>query len=205
MKKWIIFGANLIMFILIFSKRDSLYTWIAGENTPSFPLMFLVVTMLAIFPVVPFGIVGGVIGAKYGVVWGSVLNVATSTLAAIIVYVLAKSSLHSWGSRFIRRFTFLNELHTTSSQRLFWTILFARIIPFFPAAAINIYAGVFHLNFRIFILATCIGKIPAMIAFAYIGHEFWNNGTRLVQVSLVYASFLLLVFIGNRVFLRNKE
>lgn len=185
--------------------RDLLYAWIAGENTFNLPLMILVLTLLAMFPVVPFGIVGGVIGAKYGVVLGSTMNVATSTLAAIIVYLLAKYLLYSWGSRITRRFTFLDQLHAMSSQRLFWMILSARIIPILPAAAINIYAGVFHLNFKIFILATLLGKIPAMMAFAYIGHEIWNDGTRLVQVSLMYASFLILVFIGYRLYLRHKE
>ncbi|KGP77473.1 MULTISPECIES: TVP38/TMEM64 family protein [Paenibacillus] len=205
MKKWIIFCINLVVFMLVFMKRDLLYAWIAGDNTASLPLMFLVITILAMFPVIPFGIVGGVIGAKYGVVLGSTMNVAISTLAAIIVYLLAKYLLYSWGRRITQRFTSLDQLHAMSSQRLFWMILSARIIPILPAAAINIYAGVFHLNFKIFILATLLGKIPAMMTFAYIGHEIWNEGTRLVQVSLMYASFLLLVFIGYRIYLRYKE
>ncbi|WP_018885759.1 hypothetical protein [Paenibacillus massiliensis] len=85
MKKWVLLSVNILIIIIIMINRDMLYAWISADNTPYFPLVFITVTIFAIFPVIPFGIVGGIMGAKYGLLWGSIVNISASTFAAMII------------------------------------------------------------------------------------------------------------------------
>lgn len=204
-KKWLLIGINLLLFLVIWWNRDLFYIWIADEEALYLPLVLLIVTLLAIFPVIPFGIVGGVIGAKYGLLWGSIVNIAASTLAAIIVYGLAASILNSWGSKLLKKYNVVNRMHQFINERLFWTILIARIIPIFPAVIVNVYAGVFKIRFSLFLLATCLGKIPAMLVFAYVGNGIWTNDHNWLYVLLIYSVFLLVIFLCYRVVLRKHR
>lgn len=199
LKKWVLLSVNIFIIVIILVKKDMLYAWISANNTAYFPLVFIMVTMLAIFPFIPFGIIGGLMGAKYGLVWGSIVNIAASTLASIIVYVLATTILHTWGSRLLIKYSFVEKLQVMISRHLFWTVLIARIIPIFPAVAINVYAGVFKLRFSIFILATLLGKIPAMLVFAYVGDGIWSNKSNWTQIILIYGAFLLFLFLIYRI------
>ncbi|WP_397386494.1 VTT domain-containing protein [Paenibacillus terrigena] len=72
------------------------------------------------------------------------------------------------------------------------------MIPIFPAAVINIYAGVFRIRFKTFFIATLIGKFPVMITFAYIGDNIRSGAQQWVSVLVIYLVFLLIVYICHK-------
>ncbi|WP_407667791.1 TVP38/TMEM64 family protein [Paenibacillus massiliensis] len=121
--------------------------------------------------------------------------------------MLATNVLHAWGSQLLIKYSFLERLKMMIKRHLFWTVLIGRIIPIFPAVVINVYAGVFKLRFSVFILATFLGKIPAMLVFSYVGDGIWSSNEKWLQAILIYSAFLLLLFIiyRNRGLLSNRK
>lgn len=164
------------------------------EENDSFIIVFLLVVLLAAVPGIPFGLVGAVIGAKYGVIWGSLLNIAASTMAAVMVYFIFRYLLFNKGLMLLKRYNSLRRTDEFIKHHTFWALLIARIIPIVPAALINLYAGVFGLPFRIFLLSTLLGKIPVMFVFAYTGDHLSSGSGKWVVMVVIYALFLLVVY-----------
>ncbi|MDQ8739050.1 VTT domain-containing protein [Paenibacillus sp. LHD-38] len=194
MIKWIIASLNIAVMLVIFLNMDVLINWIDAKENNDFIVVFVLTVGLAAVPGIPFGLVGALIGAKYGLLWGSVMNITASTLAAAFVYFLFRYLLNSLGTALVKRNTSFRRMHEFIKHHTFWALLIARIIPVMPAALINSYAGVFGLPFKIFILSTLLGKIPVMLVFAYVGSNIRSGSTAWMIVVVIYSLFLLMVY-----------
>lgn len=70
--------------------------------------------------------------------------------------------------------------------------MIARVIPYFPAAALNAFGALSKMSFRDYILASFIGKFPATALEALIGHDtvtIHQNPLRLgvvIGISILY-------------------
>lgn len=202
--KWItvIFGTLVIGLTLW--NRGRLVDWITMEDHSSLPVVFLVVVLFAIVPGVPFGIIGGIIGAKYGMMWGSIINIVASTLAAAIVYFLSRYLFQAWGMTLLMKSLAFQRWDKYIRDREFWSILLARIIPVVPAALINLYAGVFRLSIKPFLLATLLGKIPVMFVFAFVGDNILSGSRQWIGVLITYVLFLSIVYYIYRLYFRQS-
>ncbi|GGG70333.1 hypothetical protein GCM10010918_27080 [Paenibacillus radicis (ex Gao et al. 2016)] len=63
-----------------------------------------------------------------------------------------------------------------------------------PAFLINCYAGTFKLAFKPFLTATVLGKIPAMLVFAYVGDNAITGAKQWLLVLSIYGLFVLIIF-----------
>lgn len=195
--KWIIAIINISIAAIILGNWENLSTWIGEENNGYSPAIFILIVLLAAVPGVPFGLVGGMIGAKYGIIVGSLFNIAASTIAAMLVYMVFRYLLNKWGKHWLEKSHSMRRFDMFIRNRVFWSILIARLIPIMPAALINLYAGVFGLSFKIFMIATVLGKIPIMLVFAYVGDNIQSGKTEWMMVIVIYSVFLTIVYVIN--------
>ncbi|MBY3621052.1 TVP38/TMEM64 family protein [Acinetobacter sp. CUI P1] len=183
----------LTILIMIFIWRNELILWVKEMDTASWPLILFISAIIGMVPVIPFALVSGMLGIKFGLWGGGGLSVAASTLAAIITYWIFVT-----GMRSDRQKTSLNRidhLHVHIRKRSFLFVLIGRMLPFIPAAVINGYAGLFKLPFISFVSATLIGKIPTMFVFAYVGKSAISGSLYWLPVILFYGAFLCVVYI----------
>ncbi|UVI32770.1 TVP38/TMEM64 family protein [Paenibacillus spongiae] len=192
--KWVTAGINVCVIILVLWKWELILDWAQVRDTANLPAVFLLVTLLAAIPGVPFGIVGGIMGAKYGIWLGSLLNLAASTAAAGIAYLVFRYLFRTWASALTTRSTALKRWNQAWEKHAFPFILIARMIPILPAFLINLNAGVMNLPFKPFLLATLLGKIPVMVVFAYIGNQMKNGVWTWMIVAAIYGVFLAVVY-----------
>lgn len=191
--KFIIALINFFVIILILFNLDLLMAWVKEEKG-SVITDFLTIAALAAVPGIPFGMVSGMIGAKYGVFLGGLMSVFASTLAAALIYVLFRFLLQQQGAKLLSRYKSLKRLDQFLKSYTFWSVLTARIIPVMPAAVINIYAGVFGLSFKLFLLSTLLGKVPVMFAFTLVGDSLHSGTADWIAVFFIYVLFLLFVY-----------
>lgn len=191
--KFIIVLINLAIVITILLNVELWLDWVKDEKG-SLLTDFSSTVLLAAIPGIPFGMVSGIIGAKYGVLVGGMMCLIASTLAAAFVYFLFRFLFQEQGARLLERYVSFRRMDQFLKRHAFWSILIARIIPIMPAAMINIYAGVFRLPFKTFLLSSFLGKIPIMFTFTLMGDSL-NAGTQAwMFVLLFYALFLLIAY-----------
>lgn len=84
-------------------------------------------------------------------------------------------------------------------------MMIARVIPYFPAAALNAFGALSKMSFRDYILASFIGKFPATALEALIGHDtvtIHQNPLRLGVVIGISILLYAIFFIWDR---RNRK
>lgn len=202
--KWMFASLSVAVMLIVFLNANELMNWINEDKDGDFIIVFGLVVILAAVPGIPFGLVGGVIGAKYGLLWGSLMNIAASTLAAALIYFSFRYLLNNLGTVWVERSTSFRRMNMFIKNHSFWSLLIARMIPIMPASLINMYAGVFGLPFPIFILSTLIGKIPIMLIFAYVGVNMHSGSGEWMTVLVIYALCLLIIYVLYQ-WLNNKR
>jgi len=205
MKKWLIGSGYVSAIILIIVYKEAIMSWIYKDSSNDFLLLFGAAVLLGLVPGFPYGVVAGVIGARYGSLLGGFINVVSSTLAAALLFYLVRVLFQDKANQILRKSRHIDRLTTLMEQNAFFAVLFARLIPIVPAALINIYAAVSRIRFRTFAAATLIGKIPVMLVFAAIGDQLLSSIRNVLWISFVYIIFLCLVFFIYRWFRSNKR
>ncbi|TDL52928.1 DedA family protein [Paenibacillus dendritiformis] len=192
MGKWVTAAIYMLAMAGIWFWREELLQWI--ERLKSFRdaatavQMFVLAAIASLFPVIPFGVVGGIMGAAYGLWLGGLMNTAASTLGAALMFLAVRHGWQEQGGRYLDRVALLHRLNAAMEHRPATSVFIARMIPVLPAVAINVYAALVPVPFVAFLLATAAGKLPVMLVFAFIGEQLLEDGMKIPAVLLLYAA-----------------
>ncbi|MFB4329930.1 TVP38/TMEM64 family protein [Paenibacillus sp. CR_12] len=181
---------------LIYYKGEFILAWI--RSTDSIMLIMLVAVAMALFPVIPYPVVGGVIGAALGPVIGGMVTWVGSTAASILMFMFIRYGYQEWGNRALHRYNSLGKVTTMFERNAFLTILFTRLIPFIPSIVINVYAALSKVTFVSYSLASALGKIPAMLLFSMVGDNLMSNPSHILITVGVYGVFLAVTLLVYR-------
>lgn len=206
MKKWLIlFAIYVIMIYGAYQYQESILAWIEHGEMSQLYIMFPLSALVSIFPVIPFFIFAGVMGAKYGLLWGAFINWFGSVFAAMGFFLLARYSFGEYLRKSIKRFKRLDQFTKMIEKNAFVAVLFARTLHVVPPPVTNIYSGISKMPMSSYFTATAIGQIPGMLVYAFLGvHIFSSLSTLWIGIS-IYLGFLFIVLIIYYLWSRQKN
>jgi uncharacterized membrane protein YdjX (TVP38/TMEM64 family) len=181
---------------LVYFYGDALLVWI--RSTDSIALIMFMAVIMALFPVIPYPVVGGVIGAALGPVIGGIVTWVGSIAASILMFVFIRYGYQEWGNRVLYRYNRLGKVTTLFERNAFLTILFTRLIPFIPSIVINVYAALSKVTFASYSIASALGKIPAMLLFSMVGDHLMTDPSHIITTIGVYGVFLVITLMVYR-------
>ncbi|GAK10597.1 TVP38/TMEM64 family protein [Geomicrobium sp. JCM 19039] len=181
---------------------EELALWIDQEGTESIFITAAIATLLSLFPIIPYPIIGGILGAIYGSVLGSFVTWVGSAAASIIMFMFVRYGYQDWGERVLNRYATLARINGLFERNSFMTIFLTRLIPIVPSIIVNIYSALSRVGFWSYAIASSLGKIPSMILFATVGSTIVHNPLGLVYVAVFYGLFLLVVYSCYRLWVR---
>jgi uncharacterized membrane protein YdjX (TVP38/TMEM64 family) len=193
MKKMGIVIIYTIGAVALFILHEPLLMWI-HSSSPSVLFIILVATVVALFPVIPFGLVGGAIGVLFGPWLGGLVTWMSSLMASLLFFLVVRFGYQDWGHRVL--FQSYKPIHRLADQferHAFIAILFARILPIVPSVAVNLFSALSRVPFQTYALASALGKLPAMLLYSVVGSSLWSSEEGW--------SLTLLIFMGYIVFL----
>ncbi|RAR45337.1 TVP38/TMEM64 family protein [Paenibacillus sp. MDMC362] len=173
MKRWIIPAIYSTALVLAFAYRREIIDWLGGN--PPLYLMILLAALLALFPVAPYKVIIAILGYAYGTLWAAAISWFGTTIAAVILYAAIRSLYQEPGRRLLGKYEALHRFTSLVEKRPFLSILLARLLPIIPQMAVNIYAGVASIPFWTYTIASAIGKIPAILLYAWLGSGFADH------------------------------
>ncbi|WP_426450312.1 TVP38/TMEM64 family protein [Paenibacillus sp. S-38] len=186
---------------LFYLYGDSILVWLRQES--SLLLVTGMAVLLALFPVLPYPVVGGVIGAAFGPVLGGAVTWAASTLASVLMFLFVRYGYREWGAKLLHGQSGLARLNGYFERNAFLAVLFARMIPFVPSIAVNGYAGLSRISFLVYASASALGKLPAMLLFALVGDRLTGDPRQALVTLGMYVMFLGIVFSLYRLWKRR--
>jgi uncharacterized membrane protein YdjX (TVP38/TMEM64 family) len=207
-KKVFILVSYALIALLIYLYGESLLHWIREGGANYLFLTAILATLFALFPIIPYPIIGGVLGAAYGPVLGSLMTWIGSSLASIIMFSFVRYGYQDWGLQLLQRYRSLNKITVLFERNAFMTIFVTRLIPVIPSIIVNIYSALSRVRFLSYAIASSLGKVPSMILFAVVGNSFVNDPSQLMMIAFYYVVFLVVVYGLYRVwqkFAQTKE
>lgn len=186
--------------VAVFLYKEPLIEWIGrGEkDMAEIPPLLLISTLLGLFPVIPFGVFAGAMGAKFGMATGMAISMFGSVAAALLTFGLVRTMFREQGRAFLARFRGIDKLTLLIERTPFYAITVARMIPIMPAQVVNVYAALSRVRFGTFTAATCIGKLPMMLIYVFVGNQIFQSPGKTAAAIAIYAVFLSLVYLGYK-------
>lgn len=183
--------------LLIYVYGEAILKWF--QEADNISLVTFMATIMALFPVIPYPLVGGVIGAAYGPVWGGLVTWIGSTAASILMFLFVRYGYQEWGTRILNRYERIGKLTGMFERNAFLTIAFARCIPIVPSIVVNVYCALSRVSFLTYAIASALGKIPAMLLFAVVGDNLMTEPRNILLTVGIYS-----VFLGTMLFIHRK-
>ncbi|MBA2937394.1 TVP38/TMEM64 family protein [Paenibacillus sp. CGMCC 1.16610] len=203
MKKWFTICMYLVLIITVYVFKDEILHWMQHGDAPLL-LIFLAALGFIIVPVIPYKIVIGMLGFMYGPLMGALISWTAASIASVIVFWLARYLFQKQGRAYLSKYEKLEKLQAAIEKNPFLTILLARLIPVIPQAVVNVIPAITSVPVVTFAVASALGKIPAMLLFAFIGSNLFAGTSKLVLSVGVYILFLASVYIVYRVWLKKR-
>ncbi|MDL4839777.1 TVP38/TMEM64 family protein [Aquibacillus rhizosphaerae] len=194
----------VILLIIGFIYRENVIDWVQGDNRTDIPFMLFCSAFLSSIPIIPFTIFAGLMGVKYGVFFGFLINMFGVIFSSLIYYLIARNAFKDFFQQYIHRFTGMNNFNELIQKNDLFTLLLARMIFLFPYVLINIYAGINKISLRSYITATLFGSTPPMFILAFGGNKIFTGLPHFIIGLTSYAILLVMLFFGYRYWLKRK-
>ncbi len=169
-------------------------------------LSCFILTIESIIPIIPLLVFISINFIILGPIWGFILSWIFTVLGSLFSYYIFRKGL----SKKFTNITKKNEqvekyvkiLRNLSTGKMLLIIA----MPFTPAFAVNIAAGILKVDFKKYLTALLFGKISLVIYSAYIGTTFvegFSNPIIFVYLAMLISGIYILFLIVKRVFKLN--
>lgn len=204
MKKWLVFIIYLLIFLWGMANRDIIFSWLQ-DGSRSYIILFLVLSALfATIPIVPFTLFGGLVGLKYGVTIGLVINWFGAFTAAVIYYLCARYLFGESASKKFSNYKRIKKFHSLIEKYTFISILLFRLVPIIPPFVVHIYSGIRKISVSTYLVATGVGLIPSMFILALGGDQLFKDFSLFLMTLFLYVLFVFTIYIAYRFWIRSK-
>jgi len=161
------------------------------------------IVVQAFFPIFPFLMIAGANVLLFGLWGGFFLNWVSTVFASVLMFFLARTIGRNWAKRKIEHYPKVNRLNGYLEQNGFKTVLSIRLFPIIPPVFVNLAGGLSGIKARDYILATVVGKIPAIFVQSMIGNDLFSFSDHKLRLILLVVGFGIVLWIGMK-FLRKK-
>lgn len=199
MRKWPLVLSYLLPLLIGILNRQSIIGWIREPESPLY-FVFIVSTLIAILPIVPFTLFGGIMGIKYGLVLGFLINWFGSLISALAYYGFARFLLSNFLEEKLKKDPRLHTFRTTLNNNSFLAILLTRMVPVVPPILIHIYCALNRISFLSYFWATAAGYVPPMLFLAFGGEKLFDDFSVFLFGVSMYALFVAAVLVSYRLF-----
>jgi uncharacterized membrane protein YdjX (TVP38/TMEM64 family) len=146
-------------------------------------------------------------GALFGTLLGSVLSWIATMIGAALGYWIARTVGRDVVTRWLKRFKHMDA--AVASARHFGGMLRLRLIPVIPLGTANFVGGLARANFLVYLAATAIGVVPAIVVYTYFANRLvdtvGHDRSSAIQSLVIASALLLALSAAPKLFDRRKS
>lgn len=193
---------TLISVITIgFIQKDILIQLIKTGDAYAMLISMVLVAMCVFFPIVPFTVLGGLIGALFGTEKAVLISYSGAMAGTILFFFICRYGFRDWAQNLSLKYPKVRRLEDYLEKNSFLFILTARLIPVIPAPVFNSACGLSKVNWKIFFFASALGKIPNIFILSFAGANVSHN----IWFSLsIYGFYLLVILLLSFIIIQRK-
>ncbi|SFB11971.1 MULTISPECIES: TVP38/TMEM64 family protein [unclassified Bacillus (in: firmicutes)] len=173
---------------------------------PQYAILFSLVIsiIISIAGVIPSVFLTAANLIVFGFWEGMLLSVLGESLGAYVSFILYRKGLRKFALQKSVNHKYLQRLLKTEGRDAFFLIIGLRIFPFMPSGLVTLTAAVSNVSAVIFVIASSIGKVPALFIEAYSVYQViqWNGSGKMF---LMIASIIILIYILRKIFFKDTD
>lgn len=180
---------------------ESITEWIQSWGSLAVAGSILLNVLISITGVLPSIFLSGANAVVFGLLGGFFVSLTGEVIGAGIAFIL-----YRWGVTKMVRLKkwqvskWLTKINDSSRIKQMTAISLLRINPLIPSGLVNFGASLTNISFLDFMLATFIGKIPAMVFETLVGHDiiFLSENKFRLLISLLLGILVFFLFWSRR-------
>ncbi len=205
MKKLII--AVAILVVLAFLFRDYLnIDYLLGliesvRGNPFAPFIFILIYAVSVTFAVPASALTLISGPLFGFWQGLILTIIASNLGCHITYWFSKILGKDVIFKYIKPGSFMDTATKKAQENGFIFMMYVRLLPIFPFAAVNYLTGLLNIKYKHYAIATFLGMLPGSAVYVYLGYSASNiqdNPIGLIISIAVLVLFTVVVTLAKK-------
>lgn len=203
MVKRVISITLLLLIILVgyLQKDNFLLSMKAGGASAGFFSMLLV-AICVFFPILPFPVLAGGIGAVFGAAQGVLISLTGAMAGTMCFFFLTRYGFRDMARVKLQKYERIQQFEVFLERNAFTAILVSRLVPVVPAPVVNTICGLSEVNWFTFFAASTIGKLPNILILSFAGASFTSN--KLFSFGL-YGLYIFILFLINLVIIYRRK
>lgn len=141
------------------------------------PFGFMLIVLESIIPALPLGVFVAFNMMAFGNIIGFILSWYATITGCILSYIIFNHGVGNYLKKKLKRNGKYKKIIKRITKIKFTTLVLIIALPFSPAFAINIAAGIAKLDFKKFVIALLIGKISIVYFWGYISKSLIESIT----------------------------
>ena len=139
----------------------------------------------------------------FGFWQGILISFLGEALGAVVSFLLYRKGFKKKASTQLQKFPRLQKLVLAEGRKAFGLIFSLRLLPFVPSGLVTFAAAIGKVSLPVFVTASSIGKIPALLMEGYAVNEVTKFDWQGKMILILFA-ILILYFLISKI-LRNPE
>ena len=162
----------------------------------------LVIVLESMCPILPLFVFISLNFIAFGKFFGLIISYICTLLGCLLSFSLCRYAFRSFFERKFRKNNKVNKLMIYMDNIKLKTLVVLIAIPFTPAFAINIAAGLSKIDFKKYLYSILIGKIFLVTFWGFVGTslvESFRHPIKLVYIAvLVAAAYFVSMFVSKK-------
>ncbi|EIT84305.1 hypothetical protein A374_16003 [Fictibacillus macauensis ZFHKF-1] len=175
--------------------QDSILVLMKDFGAWALVVSIVVNIIISVLGIIPSVFLTGANLVLFGFWFGTGLSFVGETLGALVSFWLYRKGLQAFLPARFQQYRLLQRLKHAQGTSLFMTLLSLRLLPFVPSGVVNVAAAFSQASALLFLCATMIGKVPAMLLEALsvqeVLHFSWVGKLLLAGISVYMLYYLL--------------
>lgn len=176
---------------------DSLLQLFKEHQNLAIVISICISIIIAVLGVVPSVFITAANILFFGFWNGMFISFLGEALGAGIAFLLYRKGFKKAIEKKLDKYLKVKRLLDAEDKEAFYLVLALRLIPFVPSGLITFAAAVGKISFPVFILASSLGKLPALFIEGYAVNAVTNFGWQ-GKLILVLAAVVLLYWIISK-------
>lgn len=170
------------------------------NNYSQYALLLSIVLniLIAVLGVIPSVFLTAANVLFFGFWQGTFISFVGESIGAFIAFLLYRSGFKKKLTEKTCKYKKLDTLLNATGKQAFLIILSLRLIPFIPSGIITFTGAVGRVSSLTFLVASSIGKIPALLIEAYAAYNIVEFGWQGKVILLLVAIYLLYLVSKNK-------
>ncbi len=162
------------------------------------PISLIISILIAVSGIIPSVFITAANILFFGFWPGTAISFLGEAIGAAVAFYLYRLGFKKMTRDSLSRFPNIKKLVDSEGKQAFLLILSLRILPFAPSGLVTFAAAIGRISLPLFVVASSIGKIPALLIEAYSVKQVVDFGWQ-GKLILAATGIFLLIWIINKV------